>query len=844
MQRWLRLAAAALMSVTVMSCGDDGGCPTGFTDCGGFCFNLDVDPRNCGTCGNTCGVGEVCGAVDGEAAAVCSTECAAGQEVCGNACVTLTTDRLNCGSCGNACAAGEFCSAGTCGVECGGGTTVCDGECRDLMTDPNHCGVCGSACAGNEVCSGGTCAFSCGGGLTDCSGSCIDTTRDRDNCGGCGTVCPSNSLCVDSACEVTCAPGLALCDGACTDTSSDTANCGGCGVACGAGQVCRSGSCNTECGGATPDLCTVEDEGVTVESCVDFRSNPDFCGDCATACADGEVCSRGVCGVVCETGFTDCDGACVDLTSNPNFCGACEGPEGEPTSCPDVANGTPVCAASICGAACSEGFFDCNLDAAEADGDGCEVDLMNDRQNCGGCGVTCAFTEDCVMGACAAAGPGTRTGASCDSPFILTTGANDYMWTDANTMADHFTTRTTCSFADGTGPDIVFGYVAPADGPITFSVTPPSSTRWDMQVTDSPCGDLSGFIDCDSQFGNEMTISVDGVAGTTYYLYLRDTTSGSNPLDNPVEVTIGPVPAPMGCGLGESGIVAGTITRRPTGLSSFTEYEMVNVSGGASMGELLIGSTSSTLAIDKATDTVRDIERLAPLLNTEQGYTLAVAGDDWFTIDDTTTGTNRVYRISTDGGVTFLPVPEVVGTSPGGAADEDIRGSYLDGTTLVMVGEETSTTSSTEIYTLDTAAPYPQVLGFTEISGHTDCDAITADATNYYIVCDDGSEIVEINKATNATRVITTDIDPNSTKNNIVAVDTTSPPDGTADILYVNNGDGSIHYVCDFAGTSPFIGNVGRVSTGTSFNFGLAYDPVTSTIFAWDDDTRDLVVIQ
>ncbi|MEM1335091.1 MAG: hypothetical protein AAGG08_16700, partial [Actinomycetota bacterium] len=643
---------------------------------------------------------------------------------------------------------------------------------------------------------------------------------------------------------VTCAPGLTLCESECTDTSSDPMNCGGCGVACGAGQVCRGGSCNTECGGATPDFCSVEVEGVVTESCVDFDSNPAFCGDCDTACAAGEVCSGGTCGVVCETGFTDCDGACVDLTSNPNFCGACAGPEGEPASCADVPYGTALCAASACGAACNEGFFDCNLDAAEADGDGCEVDLMTDRQNCGGCGVACDVAEDCVMGACApAAAP--RTGASCASPLVLGTGANDYMWTDTNTDADHFTTNTTCvSFGSGTGPDLVFAYVAPADGPLTFSVTPPSSTRWDMQLTDSPCGDLSGFIDCASEFGNEMTISVDGVAGTTYHLYLRDTTSGSNPLDNPVEVTVGPVPAPAGCGLGESGIVAGTITKRGTDLtSSFTEYEMVNVSGGASTGELLIGGTSATYALDKATDTTRNLARIVPLLSTEQGYTLAVAGNDWFTIDNTTL-TDRVYRISTDGGVTFLPVPELVGTSPGGMADEDIRGSYLDGTTHVMVAEETSTTLSTEIYTLDTTTPYPQVLGFTEIPGHTDCDAITADATNYYIVCDDGSEIVEINKTTNATRVITTGINPSSTKNNIVAVDTSTPPDGTADVLYVNNADGSVQYVCDFAGATAFIGSVGRVSAGTSTNYGLAYDPGTNTLFAWDDDTRELVVIQ
>ncbi|MEM1414756.1 MAG: MXAN_6577-like cysteine-rich protein [Myxococcota bacterium] len=891
MQRWCWLTVAALASLTVVSCGDDGGCPSGFTDCGGFCFNLDIDPTNCGACGNACDTGEVCGVAAGEEETTCIADCPDGQVVCGNQCVTLDSSRENCGACGTECGAGLVCSGGACAATCGGGTTVCGDECRDLQVDPNNCGACGTACAANEVCSGGTCAFDCGGGLTQCGGTCTDTSRDRANCGGCGTACSSTELCVDGACELTCAAGLTECDGACVDTSSNAANCGGCGTACETGQVCRLGSCSTECGGATPDLCTVTVEGATVESCVDFDSNPFFCGDCETACEEGEVCSGGVCGVVCDTGLTDCDGACVDLATNANNCGACG------DACPAVPGGTALCAESQCGGLCDEGFFDCNLDAGRADSDGCEAELALDIDNCGACGVSCdvdnaagtcsegaceivacdagfadcdtmvstgceAETDTdpmncgacgtvCGMGEICAAGDcldETQTGADCSTAIPLDVGTFTYSWFDTSDRTDAFGNPAGCTTTADAGPDIVFSYTPTTTVDATVSTTPPSSTRWDMAVAAGTCGDLSGQLACSSQFGSTMTMTFRARAGTTYFIYLRDTTSGSNPLDNPVSMTLSEVaapPVPAGCDLGDPGVVAGTITKRRTSLAgfSFTEYEMFNVSGGATSGELLIGSTFNTFALNKATDVARDIERIVPLLSVEQGYTLAAVGNDWFTIDDTT-GTNRVYRISSDGGVTFFPVPEVVGTEPS-SGDDDIRGSAVDGTTLYLLTEEDTDTLTTEIYALDTTAPYPQVMTEQTFTGEEDCNALALDANNFYLMCEDRDRIVRVDRTTLAVTLITDSIiNLSLTKNNIVAADTSTPPDGSADILYINDSLGTIRYICNPTSATPFVGIVGRVTSGTSSNYGLAYDAASNTLFAWDDDTRELVVIQ
>ena len=59
-------------------------------------------------------------------------------------------------------------------------------------------------------------------------------------------------------------------------------------------------------------------------SCVDTQSNPDFCGDCTTACdtENGEVCLEGSCETDCGS-LTNCDGACVDTQTDPDFCGDC-----------------------------------------------------------------------------------------------------------------------------------------------------------------------------------------------------------------------------------------------------------------------------------------------------------------------------------------------------------------------------------------------------------------------------------------------------------------------------------------------------------------------------------------
>lgn len=180
-----------------------------------YCADFDTDNANCGSCGNSCGQGEVC------SMGSCQTTCQSNQTQCtdsnGNAyCADLQGDNDNCGSCGTSCAAGESCQSGSCQTTCGSGQTKCTpanqpNYCTDTSTDPNNCGSCGNQCGSGEFCSGGTCTVTCQTDETLCAGQsggknyCAVTTSDRDNCGSCGNSCAGNQDCTQSQC-VLCVP--------------------------------------------------------------------------------------------------------------------------------------------------------------------------------------------------------------------------------------------------------------------------------------------------------------------------------------------------------------------------------------------------------------------------------------------------------------------------------------------------------------------------------------------------------------------------------------------------------------------------------------------------------------
>jgi len=78
----------------------------------------------------------------------------------------------------------------------------------------------------------------------------------------------------------------------------------------------------TVCGRVT---CGGEDAGAGIR-CVDPRNDANNCGRCGEVCADGEVCSQGMCFVPCDRGLTRCGSACRDLQTDGAHCGFCGNP--------------------------------------------------------------------------------------------------------------------------------------------------------------------------------------------------------------------------------------------------------------------------------------------------------------------------------------------------------------------------------------------------------------------------------------------------------------------------------------------------------------------------------------
>lgn len=131
--------------------------------CGGGFVDICISNVHCGECDNACD--SFYGMCNW---GVC--ECYVLYDVCGsdNVCMLKSADFKNCGICGNTCGVSEVCYDGVCG--CYPGFKLCGGKCVDIDSDLFHCGDCDVKCDG-DVCSGGGCrnSGSCVFGGWECS---------------------------------------------------------------------------------------------------------------------------------------------------------------------------------------------------------------------------------------------------------------------------------------------------------------------------------------------------------------------------------------------------------------------------------------------------------------------------------------------------------------------------------------------------------------------------------------------------------------------------------------------------------------------------------------------------
>ncbi|KAK4209821.1 hypothetical protein QBC37DRAFT_377684 [Rhypophila decipiens] len=129
-------------------------------------------------------------------------------------CVDFQIDPDNCGACGQTCDPSSICVNGKC--VCEEGYVECDGECAE--SDDYNCGKCGRECKDTSQCVNNKCK--CGAHELYCDHECIPETTDH--CGKCSKQCDESFDCVNHECTCadppcSCPANHPLCDGECVE---------------------------------------------------------------------------------------------------------------------------------------------------------------------------------------------------------------------------------------------------------------------------------------------------------------------------------------------------------------------------------------------------------------------------------------------------------------------------------------------------------------------------------------------------------------------------------------------------------------------------------------------------
>lgn len=787
-------------------------------------------------------------------------------------------------------------------IGCGGGS--------------DHEPVCGDlVCEGGETASSCADDCGCGNGIAnpgeDCDGSdfggaTCESVVQRGGTLACNADCTFEVTGCD---ETMCGNGIVEpgeeCDGNdVAGATCESAGFSGGAVTCDANCRLDVGACcNNFCDAANTSVC-VED---TVQTCV-VQANGCLGLEITDCAADDDICDD-------SDGTAACK--CIDR-------------------CPYA--GYSVCSTS--GVAQT-----CTLEA-----DGCLA--MEDTSDC------TANGEACAVGPQGAVCVAPNSGEDCSDAFPLADGENVIAWNATN--ADYLTVKPTCfntSSYSLSGPDIVLSYTAAFDGIVTYSMPKPTSARQVLVVSDAACGTVTtadevSCVGYDFYSAPTMGDTFAVTQGTTYYFYVRDTSSGTAPLasplvldissaacasftnvasnlspangavlgtdspvlsfdlQHPINTSVGvititgslgtsrtydlatspsqvtftndgrtlqidpsvaflpgetitvswsgivdefcgaEVPPPTwtfsittpSCTPGMGGMVGTNVTRVATGIPSITEYYVA--ADSAPNGYVYVGGTTDLYRMPKAGGPTENVYSAAGITSTQLGYSVAIDGGKVFTLDTTTVATSPfLWRLTASGGLTWNSLGYGQYPTPAGASPYAMF--PYKGRIYIVTNESTSS-DMTEIWSVSASAvalPTQAVLEGT-VAVH-DCDGITGDDHYFYLTCDDSDDhIVRVDRTTFQAELLTDVIPLSATKNELHAHDFDG--DGTADALYVKSDDETVRYICGPAASGPFWQGVlvDFGGTSTTSNYGLGFDPVANVLWAYDDDTRELIHIQ
>ena len=400
----------------------------------------DAPTACCATCiphGGSCG-----GTLGGE--------CCGGGACQGGVCTCIAPTPVLCDDVCRECCDGADCGSSICcqHVCCEAGALCLDGECCLPLTEAEACiDMCGTVNAGCGVivecpacpavtchdsrCASNTCEYLSQPNLTECAagastGVCCDASCAAGNCCDSSDCTNPTPICQEHVCSPCashnqCPTGNLCCNGSCRAVEC----CGSDVSTCGDAETCYVGTCSE----GTCQYATTPDN----QSAPGCDSTGAFCcaGDC---CANGQrcydqhcctpvgACPAGFCGAVdtgcgetltcqCGAGLDCCNEQCVDLENDPNNCGNCG------LRCPTG----DICINGACVATCGQDICVPGSNTPDCCDESC-TDLRHDHDNCGSCGNVCTGAgQVCTAGNCGCACEGvacliTRWGGTGTAP--------------------------------------------------------------------------------------------------------------------------------------------------------------------------------------------------------------------------------------------------------------------------------------------------------------------------------------------------------------------------------------------------------------------------------------------
>lgn len=814
----------------------------------------------------------------------------------------------------------------TCGVEdgwtcdgepsvcmpvCGDGSLLGDETCDDGNEDADD--GCDATCTIEPgwICDGepSVCSEVCGDGILTAGEGCDDAGTTGGD--GCDSMCAVEAgyACdgEPSICSAVCGDGIILPSEGCDDANASP------GDGCDAGCAVENGyMCSGEpsvCINIVGDTCAfpaVLTNGANTVTWTatgqDYITTTPACSSSSTYAPDGpDVVMEFTASVTGEVEFS------IDkpgnqrwhLLVNDDTCGTI-GPEllcvSEFTN-PELAGTFSVTAGqkyyfyivdSTSGSAPLSNPLEVTItETAETCGDGVIVGAEACDDGNAGPGDGCSATCQIEVGYTCTGEPSTcmlAAGEDCSNSVALSAGPNTVIWTAS--QQDYFTSPPSCSTQALAGPDVVMHYTATVSGELDFSIAKPTSQRWHLLVNDDTCGVTTPELACVSDFTSAALAGTIGVtAGTTYYFYLVDTTSGAQPLSNPLGVTITETAEVCGdgiilssevcddgnllsgdgcsdvcdiepgyvcqgepsvcfippCAPGTNGMIGDTVSTLATDLpTTLTEgYLAVDT---APTGWIYIGGTTALHRVPKAGGPNQNVTTLAGLTSSNLGYAMLVDGLDIYTVEAKGSGTTgHIWHISDDGGASWALTDYA--TLPA-APNDWLQSAANYGGQLYTLTNEVTTTIQTQLYKIPLGGPAP-VPASVEVSfvGEGRCAGLALDDTYLYTACGTGERLVRVDRVTGVVTLLSTAFNLDLNANAVFAHDVDA--NGAADYLYFKGAEKRVGYVCDPGGATPYVGELTTYgSTSSTSTLGMAFDPTTLTLYAFDDATEEIVVIQ